>query len=82
MSRRRPLPNGVVAFRRKVARVCWIEALARIASPVASCLLAGATKNAGLCSYRTDVIEHYDEFFKLRLTDQEKRDLGEYLKSL
>ena len=29
-----------------------------------------------------DVIEHYDEFFKLRLTDQEKRDLNEYLKSL
>ena len=29
-----------------------------------------------------DVIEHYDEFFKLRLTDQEKRDLSEYLKSL
>jgi len=29
-----------------------------------------------------DVIEHYDEFFKLQLTDQEKRDLSEYLKSL
>jgi hypothetical protein len=29
-----------------------------------------------------DVIEHYDEFFKLRLTDQEKRDLSEYLQSL
>jgi len=29
-----------------------------------------------------DVIEHYNEFFKLRLTDQEKRDLSEYLKSL
>jgi cytochrome c5 len=29
-----------------------------------------------------DVIEHYDTFFKLRLTDQEKRDLAEYLKSL
>jgi hypothetical protein len=29
-----------------------------------------------------DVIEHYDSFFKLKLTDQEKRDLGEYLKSL
>jgi len=29
-----------------------------------------------------DVIEHYHEFFKLRLTDQEKRDLSEYLKSL
>jgi hypothetical protein len=29
-----------------------------------------------------DVIEHYDEFFKLRLTDQEKHDLDEYLKSL
>jgi cytochrome c peroxidase len=29
-----------------------------------------------------DVIEHYDGFFKLGLTDQEKRDLGEYLKSL
>jgi hypothetical protein len=28
------------------------------------------------------VIEHYDGFFKLRLTDQEKRDLIEYLKSL
>jgi hypothetical protein len=29
-----------------------------------------------------DVIEHYDSFFKLGLTDQEKRDLVEYLKSL
>jgi hypothetical protein len=29
-----------------------------------------------------DVTEHYDGFFKLRLTDQEKRDLSEYLKSL
>jgi hypothetical protein len=29
-----------------------------------------------------DVIEHYDEFFKLRLTDPEKRDLSEYLKLL
>lgn len=29
-----------------------------------------------------DVIEHYDSFFKLKLTDQEKRDLSEYLKSL
>jgi Cytochrome c len=29
-----------------------------------------------------DVIEHYDGFFKLGLTDQEKRDLSEYLKSL
>jgi hypothetical protein len=29
-----------------------------------------------------DVIEHYDEFFKLRLTDQEKRDLSEYLQLL
>jgi hypothetical protein len=30
----------------------------------------------------SDVIEHYDGLFKLRLTDQEKRDLREYLKSL
>ena len=29
-----------------------------------------------------DVIEHYDSFFKLKLADQEKRDLSEYLKSL
>lgn len=29
-----------------------------------------------------DVIEHYDGFFKLGLSDQEKRDLSEYLKSL
>ena len=29
-----------------------------------------------------DVIEHYNEFLKLRLTDQGKRDLSEYLKSL
>ena len=29
-----------------------------------------------------DVIEHYDGFFKLKLTDEEKRDLSEYLKSL
>ncbi|NDQ55484.1 MAG: c-type cytochrome [Acidipila sp.] len=29
-----------------------------------------------------DVIEHYDGLLKLRLTEQEKRDLSEYLKSL
>jgi hypothetical protein len=29
-----------------------------------------------------DVVNHYDRFFKLGLTDQEKRDLVEYLKSL
>lgn len=29
-----------------------------------------------------DVIEHYDSFFKLKMTDREKRDLSEYLKSL
>jgi hypothetical protein len=29
-----------------------------------------------------DVIEHYDGFFNLRLSEQEKRDLNEYLKSL
>lgn len=28
------------------------------------------------------VVDHYNEFFKLSLTDQEKRDLVEYLKSL
>ena len=35
--------------------------------------------------YRTtllDVVNHYDTFFKLRLTEQEKRDLVEYLKKL
>jgi len=29
-----------------------------------------------------DVIEHYDSHFGLRLTEPEKRDLFEYLKSL
>jgi hypothetical protein len=29
-----------------------------------------------------DVIAHYDSFFNLRLTNREKRDLAEYLKSL
>jgi len=29
-----------------------------------------------------DVIEHYDNNFRLGLTDREKRDLIEYLKSL
>jgi cytochrome c peroxidase len=29
-----------------------------------------------------DVIEHYDSFLKLRLSEQEKKDLIEYLKSL
>jgi hypothetical protein len=29
-----------------------------------------------------DVVEHYDGFFKLGLTEQEKRDLSEYLESL
>jgi len=28
------------------------------------------------------VVEHYNQFLKLRLTDAEKRDLIEYLKSL
>jgi len=30
----------------------------------------------------TAVVEHYNQFFKLALTDTEKRDLIEYLKSL
>lgn len=29
-----------------------------------------------------NVIQHYNSFFKLGLTDQQKRDLAEYLKSL
>jgi cytochrome c peroxidase len=29
-----------------------------------------------------DVVNHYDGFFKLGLSDQEKADLAEYLKSL
>jgi len=29
-----------------------------------------------------DVVNHYDTFFKLGLTSQEKQDLVEYLKSL
>ena len=29
-----------------------------------------------------DVLEHYDQFFRLGLTTSEKRELGEYLKSL
>ncbi|MDP9263746.1 MAG: c-type cytochrome, partial [Acidobacteriota bacterium] len=29
-----------------------------------------------------DVVDHYDSFFKLGLTEQEKTDLVEYLKSL
>jgi hypothetical protein len=29
-----------------------------------------------------DVLEHYDQFFKLGLTESEKTELGEYLKSL
>jgi hypothetical protein len=29
-----------------------------------------------------DVVEHYDQFFRLSLTEQEKNDLVEYLKSL
>jgi hypothetical protein len=30
----------------------------------------------------TAVVEHYNQLFKLSLTDAEKRDLIEYLKSL
>ena len=29
-----------------------------------------------------DVVEHYDSFFSLHLTNQQKKDLVEYLKSL
>jgi hypothetical protein len=29
-----------------------------------------------------DVVEHYDNFFRLRLSDDQKTDLVEYLKSL
>ena len=29
-----------------------------------------------------DVVAHYDQFFKLGLTESEKTELGEYLKSL
>ena len=30
----------------------------------------------------SDVIEHYDSFLKLGLSEQEKKELSEYLKSL
>ena len=43
---------------------------------------AGGFYHDGRFATLPDVIEHYDEFFKLRLTDQEKQDLSEYLKSL
>jgi cytochrome c5 len=36
----------------------------------------------GSAATLTDVIQHYDRVFSLRLSDQQKRDLGEYLKSL
>ena len=42
----------------------------------------GGVYHDGRFATLPDVIEHYDGFFKLRLTDQEKRDLNEYLKSL
>ena len=29
-----------------------------------------------------DVVNHYDQYFSLKLTTSEKRDLAEYLKSL
>jgi cytochrome c peroxidase len=29
-----------------------------------------------------DVVNHYDSFFKLQLTDEEKKQLIEYLKSI
>jgi cytochrome c5 len=36
----------------------------------------------GSAATLTDVIQHYDRVFSLRLSDQQQRDLGEYLKSL
>jgi cytochrome c5 len=36
----------------------------------------------GSAATLTDVIQHYDRVLSLRLSDQQKRDLGEYLKSL
>ena len=36
----------------------------------------------GSAATLADVIQHYDRVLSLRLSDQQKRDLGEYLKSL
>jgi cytochrome c peroxidase len=36
----------------------------------------------GSAATLADVVAHYDRVFSLRLNDQQKRDLGEYLKSL
>jgi cytochrome c peroxidase len=36
----------------------------------------------GSAATLTDVVAHYDRVFSLRLNDQQKRDLGEYLTSL
>ena len=47
-------------------------------------LLASASPDAvnGSAATLADVVGHYDRVLTLRLTDQEKRELVEYLKSL
>ena len=51
-------------------------------SQVCGAIERGGFYHDGRFATLPDVIEHYDGFFKLRLTDREKRDLTEYLKSL
>jgi len=41
-----------------------------------------ASTNDGRFAILRDVVGHYDSFLKLGLTEQEKSDLIEYLKSL
>jgi hypothetical protein len=40
------------------------------------------TFNDGRFATLSDVVNHYDSVLKLRLTEQEKNDLIEYLKSI
>jgi hypothetical protein len=43
---------------------------------------ASTWRRDGRIATLRDVVDHYDEFFRLGLTDQESDDLVEYLKSL
>jgi hypothetical protein len=53
---------------------------ARFLTPKRS--IKGGFYHDGRFATLPDVVNHYDSVFKLRLTDQEKNDLIEYLKSI
>jgi len=57
----------------------WRQVTAEMSAPRRSKMITAGAFSRGFSS---DVVEHYNAFFSLGLTPQEKSDLAQYLKSL